>query len=628
MRGGRWLAGLAALVAVLTVAVIVRVEAPSAVLRPMVATTGVVGATGDTTVRAADGATVHVRAGSLPGGATLAVAPVAAGPPLAGLSATAGHSWTVTASTALTGPADLALPYRDDGAVPTARPLVAYLDPRIGLWLPVPTTVDSHAHLATAQVAHFSTWTVLWDRITAGATSAARSAATAAVDAWDRATNAVGTSMEWLSYQVNRWAFAARADRPTCAAAPPPWVTTVEGVEGVNAFLYVCGESADGGRLRLRVVNNRAVPLALPLPAAPLVAELVTNPGEGLQAAFDQTFFNAWKSATGAGSLYLPPLSTTLVEFAQPAGTAAVGTWSFIGAYNPMLSLASLFLSQLEDRLDDAAIAAAPGGNAVLVKVMGCVAVKVAAPTIGQNIIAVPATWPDIVLSAVSGCLDTAAGSAVADITAAAQQSVDSHGQVSKSVADVAARAEKVRLALADFAAAVAVYQVGGFTIEGELAQAQQLGRFYVVYTTLVGPATFSFDGYGRVTIGMTEAQARAAASVPVAGSGREGGCTVLSLGQDRPSIIVREGRVTMIETYGSGSTDRGIRVGSTLAEVQAAYPEPHTTELAQGLDPSFSYEGPHGNTLGIAFDPTGETVIGIGVGGRGYVLGFEYCSD
>jgi hypothetical protein len=154
--------------------------------------------------------------------------------------------------------------------------------------------------------------------------------------------------------------------------------------------------------------------------------------------------------------------------------------------------------------------------------------------------------------------------------------------------------------------------------------------------------ATFHFDGYGPLLIGMTEQQALAASPVPLVAYLQTGtpsgdsGCTFYAERDivDRDGdvargvqVTVKDGLVVAIDAFlaTTARTDRGIRRGSTVEEVLAAYPEPHTQGPSHG-GAVLAVTGPGGHDLGFALDDAGETVIGIGVGNEGYRPGMELC--
>jgi len=101
-------------------------------------------------------------------------------------------------------------------------------------------------------------------------------------------------------------------------------------------------------------------------------------------------------------------------------------------------------------------------------------------------------------------------------------------------------------------------------------------------------PPVLSAEGYGAVRIGMTVAEASAALGQTLAPEGvvdeDSASChTVYAQGQpqdQRLTFMVEQGRITRISDYGDASsmspaadTAAGIGVGSTDAQVRAAYP-------------------------------------------------------
>ncbi len=112
-----------------------------------------------------------------------------------------------------------------------------------------------------------------------------------------------------------------------------------------------------------------------------------------------------------------------------------------------------------------------------------------------------------------------------------------------------------------------------------------------------------TFDGFGALRIGMTEAEATTAmGSAP---NNHFYHCTVLGENQVislKVWIADSSGRVTGIETPAGAMTDRGVGDGSSPAEVRAAYSGPQYSidegnVGGQGTPAINVYEGPKGDT-------------------------------
>ncbi|MEU4620992.1 hypothetical protein AB0G04_13565 [Actinoplanes sp. NPDC023801] len=94
--------------------------------------------------------------------------------------------------------------------------------------------------------------------------------------------------------------------------------------------------------------------------------------------------------------------------------------------------------------------------------------------------------------------------------------------------------------------------------------------------TADAAPTRFSRDGLGKLKLGMTEKQALATGLV--ANRSGDDRCSTFELvpaNWDGVAVVYSEVHgVVAIPGYGSISTPEGIRIGSTLAEVRAAYPD------------------------------------------------------
>lgn len=98
--------------------------------------------------------------------------------------------------------------------------------------------------------------------------------------------------------------------------------------------------------------------------------------------------------------------------------------------------------------------------------------------------------------------------------------------------------------------------------------------------TTTAVPATFGPVGYAGVRLGMTAAQARAAGAT-FGTAGAAPGCRGFRLAHSAAAaneydgwLSAKHGVVLIVSDVASAATPEGMRVGSTPAQVRAAYPD------------------------------------------------------
>lgn len=144
-------------------------------------------------------------------------------------------------------------------------------------------------------------------------------------------------------------------------------------------------------------------------------------------------------------------------------------------------------------------------------------------------------------------------------------------------------------------------------------------------------------DGYGPVHIGMTIAEASTALSaqlVPDGTFGEPEACQTLHVdgatGEDPIRFMAQDGRITRISDYGApdARTPEGLGIGSTDAEVRAAYPnlieQPAKYEAAPAHD-LLVWTTP--NTRGIRFEVNAGGVVTIVHAGDASILLAEGCA-
>lgn len=126
--------------------------------------------------------------------------------------------------------------------------------------------------------------------------------------------------------------------------------------------------------------------------------------------------------------------------------------------------------------------------------------------------------------------------------------------------------------------------------------------------------------GLGPLTIGMTDAEARAAvgASNIEADTGTElsESCTEIKLKGDYPGVylMIEEGKLSRITATEASTlkTDKGIGLGATPAQVMAAYPNAKS-EGHKYEDPPAAYilDWTVPNKEGVEFEVNGRGVVG-----------------
>lgn len=230
---------------------------------------------------------------------------------------------------------------------PGAVPAVFYLEPELGLWLPIESTMGIDGRLVgTAE--HFTTFTpgLLW------------------------ALDGAEAGAAWLAYQTAS-VTGARAPAPQCDPGGQDGITVVVDEE-VNAPLLGCAELHDDGELLVKAVTSRAYSLALKASTEPTGAQVASS--LDTSAAF-------YKVADESGlhdlvGVWAPARATTELTWdpgVLPAGPLTIkASWSpGFAVIDPVVTAAVLIAGLVEipelvlltfaDCLDEAVNAAGAG---------------------------------------------------------------------------------------------------------------------------------------------------------------------------------------------------------------------------------------------------------------------------
>jgi hypothetical protein len=144
--------------------------------------------------------------------------------------------------------------------------------------------------------------------------------------------------------------------------------------------------------------------------------------------------------------------------------------------------------------------------------------------------------------------------------------------------------------------------------------------------------AVLTPEGYGPVRIGMTEAEALRALGPGAGGaSGASDDCHHLSTGPQPANLLymVERGKVTRVTIHRDSTvkTDRGIGVGDTAQQVQAAYPglvvEPH--KYVEGAQSLTAWTVP--DSRGVRFETDAKGVVTDVHAGDATIQYVEGCS-
>ncbi len=196
-----------------------------------------------------------------------------------------GDVYRIEAPAPLADALAIRMPVQD--GVEAADQSIAYFDDALDAWVAVETR-RADAWLS-AETDHLSDWTVV-DLV--------------ALAAW------------WTARLAG-----LRADPPTCAGAAPEWVTSVAVDTSPNAELLVCETSDEQGRLRLKVVNNRAVPTWLLLSHATAEPARTSNNADlaTVVAQIAQALGRSESAEVGAAAqvVLIPGLGSTELTFDQ-----------------------------------------------------------------------------------------------------------------------------------------------------------------------------------------------------------------------------------------------------------------------------------------------------------------------
>ncbi len=144
-------------------------------------------------------------------------------------------------------------------------------------------------------------------------------------------------------------------------------------------------------------------------------------------------------------------------------------------------------------------------------------------------------------------------------------------------------------------------------------------------------------DGYGPIHIGMTIAEASTALGAQLVSDGtfsEPDACQTLHVdgatGEDPLRFMAQDGRITRISDYGASDarTPEGLGIGSTDAEVRAAYPnlieQPAKYDAAPAHD-LIVWTTP--NTRGIRFEVNAAGTVAIVHAGDESILLVEGCA-
>lgn len=180
-----------------------------------------------------------------------------------------------------------------------ADAVVGYFDEAAHRWLPVPTVRDGDRLTGTA--GHLTTFG--W---------------------FDDLRHLLGDLL------------GSRAAPPKCEARPD-WVRDLIATEGADAQILVCAQ-ASGADVDLKVVNNRAYPVALELSSAPKSSTVDQSWPDDVRGMLDRM---AAAVSSGQAAVVLPPLGTVDLVYARPADQEQIITgYARVGLPSALLTVA------------------------------------------------------------------------------------------------------------------------------------------------------------------------------------------------------------------------------------------------------------------------------------------------
>ncbi|WP_155848820.1 hypothetical protein [Amycolatopsis vancoresmycina] len=420
-------------------------------------------------------------------------------------------------------------------------------------------------------------------------------------------TGWISSAAEWLRDRA-----VGKASPPTCGPPPPQWARPAMAKSDMTTGCV----TDNSGKVELRIRNNRGLPVEVVVPRGVAYADVQGQ---------NETVRKIIRDYVGGDRVVLMPGQDVTMGWARPSEDTQVRVQTEFTAGTILPGLAMELLG-LDDSTSLAALAyfLADCGDA--------------------KTLALDVPSSSEVLGVVIKTLVTCAAKAVTSpggaITAAVSAIAAAYGRDNATVVadrEFAGKVDKLANGLRLLGKFVKVYTA--VKLAAALTQvvvdstAPARDRAFVL--NLSGSASAqriaTFTGYGGVAVGMTKQQALDKSSTPLS-EHRIGPCTYLTdSGGDRPGglsiLLNRDGRVIGIRVPANARTDKGIRVGSTYAQAEAAYRGRPTERDADAGGYHLLVTGPGG---AIGFHSLNEAgpVESIAVGREDYAKGFELCSD